>query len=163
MIRPATPADAEAIARIYNPYVADTIISFETEAVTAEAMATRILGIQETYPWYVREDAGAVVGYAYASRWKERQAYRFAVETTVYVAPGLARRGIGSSLYEVLLPDLRQHGWHTALGGIALPNDASVALHERFGFRKAAHLPQVGWKFGRWVDVGYWALVLDAD
>ncbi len=160
MIRPASPADAEAIALIYDPYVTGTIISFETEPVSAAAMAERIRGAQEAYPWYVREDDGVVLGYAYASKWKERQAYRHAVEVTVYVAPGQARKGIGASLYQVLLADLRRRGFHTALAGIALPNDASVALHERFGFRKAAHLPEVGWKLGRWVDVGYWALVL---
>ncbi|MGA2081802.1 MAG: arsinothricin resistance N-acetyltransferase ArsN1 family B [Holophaga sp.] len=160
MIRPGTPADAQAILRIYNPYVTATSISFETVPVLEEVMAARIRETLEHYPWYVREEGGVVLGYAYGSRWKPRDAYRFAVETTVYVAPGEARKGIGASLYQVLLPDLRERGFHNAWASIALPNEASVALHERFGFRKVGHLPEVGWKFGRWVDVGYWALAL---
>ena len=123
-------------------------------------MARRIGSVLESHPWYVREDGGELLGYAYASAWKAREAYRFAVETTVYVAPEQTRKGVGTSLYQVLLPELRRRGCHTALGGIALPNPASVALHERCGFRQVALLPQVGWKLGRWVDVGYWALIL---
>jgi phosphinothricin acetyltransferase len=160
VIRLATPSDAEAITAIYNPYVAETIISFETAPVPVAEMAVRIQRTLEAYPWYVREEDGAILGYSYASQWKSRHAYRFAVETTVYVAPDQYRKGIGSSLYQVLLPELRARGFHTALGGISLPNEASVALHERCGFRQAGQLPQVGWKCGRWVDVGYWALVL---
>jgi phosphinothricin acetyltransferase len=160
MIRPATPADAAAIIAIYNPYVADTIITFETAPVSAEEMAGRIQRITGAYPWYVCEADGAVVGYAYASQWKERSAYRFSVETTVYVAPDHYRQGIGASLYRTLLPELRARGFHTALGGISLPNEGSVALHEHCGFRHVGALPEVGWKLDRWVDVGYWAAVL---
>lgn len=160
MIRPATPSDAAALAAIYNPYVTGTIISFETAPVAEEEMAARIAAGLQGFPWYVREEAGELLGYAYAGPWKAREAYRFAVETTVYVAPEQARKGVGTSLYQVLLPELRRRGCHTALGGIALPNPASVALHERCGFRQVALLPQVGWKLGRWVDVGYWALIL---
>ena len=160
MIRSATPSDAEAIVAIYNPFVTGTIITFETVPVPAEVMAERIRSVTAAYPWLVREEGGEILGYAYASRWKDREAYRFAVETTVYVAPEHARKGVGASLYQALIPELRRRGFHSALGGIALPNDASVALHERCGFRPAGQLPQVGWKLGRWVDVGYWALVL---
>jgi phosphinothricin acetyltransferase len=160
MIRPATPSDAAAIAAIYNPYVAETIITFETVAVPAEEMAGRIQRITETYPWYVREEGGRILGYAYASQWKSRSAYRLSVETTVYVAPDQYRQGIGASLYRTLLPELRARGFHTALGGISLPNEGSVALHEHCGFRHVGSLPEVGWKLDRWVDVGYWALVL---
>lgn len=160
MIRSASPRDAAALAAIYNHYVAGTVISFETEPVSARAMAARVRAVLAGHPWLVREEAGELLGYAYASPWKAREAYRFAVETTVYVAAGQARRGVGSSLYQALLADLRGRGFHTALGGIALPNEASVALHERFGFTQVAHLPEVGWKLGRWVDVGYWALRL---
>jgi phosphinothricin acetyltransferase len=160
MIRPATPSDAPAITAIYNPYVADTIISFETAPVPDEEMAGRIRRIQENYPWYVREEDGVILGYAYASQWKSRHAYRFAVETTVYVAPDQVRRGVGAGLYRTLLPDLKARGYHTAMGGISLPNAASVALHEHCGFKWAGTLPEVGWKLDRWVDVGYWALLL---
>jgi len=157
MIRPATPSDAAAIVAIYNPYVAGTIITFETAPVPEEEMAGRIRRIQETYLWFVFEQGGAVLGYAYASQWKSRHAYRFSVETTVYVAQGQQRKGIGRRLYQTLLPELRARGFHTALGGISLPNEASVALHEACGFRWVGTLPEVGWKLERWVDVGYWA------
>jgi L-amino acid N-acyltransferase YncA len=160
MIRPATPADAAAVCRIYNPYVAGTIVTFETSPVAVGAMAGRIRKVTADHPWLAWEEAGTVLGYAYASRWKDREAYRFAVETTVYVAAEAVGRGIGTRLYQALVPDLRDRGFHTALAGIALPNPASVALHERLGFRQVAALPQVGWKLERWVDVGYWALVL---
>ena len=160
MIRPATPLDAEAIAAIYNPYVTGTVISFETAPVTAGEMAGRIRTTLAAHPWLVLEEDGSILGYAYAGPWKAREAYRFSVETTVYVAHGHARKGIGRSLYAALLAELRTRGFHTALAVIALPNEASVALHEAFGFRQAGLTPQVGWKGGRWVDVGYWALLL---
>jgi L-amino acid N-acyltransferase YncA len=160
MIRPATPADAAAVCRIYNPYVAGTIVTFETAPVDAGTMAARIRKVTAGHPWLAWEEDGELLGYAYGSRWKEREAYRFAVETTVYVAAQAVGRGIGAALYQALLPDLRDRGFHTALAGIALPNPASVALHEKLGFRRVAVLPQVGWKLERWVDVGYWALVL---
>ena len=101
-------------------------------------------------------NGGHITGYAYATKWKARSAYRFAVETTVYLADGLARQGLGSRLYEELFGLLKERQIHAAIGGIALPNDASVALHEKFGMRKVAHFEQVGFKFGKWVDVGYW-------
>jgi len=160
MIRPATPSDAAALAAIYNPYVTGTIVSFETDPVSADAMASRIQRIQEAYPWYVREEDGAILGYAYASQWKSRSAYQLSVETTVYVAADQHRRGVGVSLYQALLPELRIRGFHTALGGISLPNEASVGLHEHCGFRWVGTLPEVGWKLGRWIDVGYWARVI---
>jgi phosphinothricin acetyltransferase len=148
------------VCRIYNPYVAETVISFETAPVAPEVMAERIREALRNYPWYVREEGGEILGYAYASPWKPREAYRFAVEATVYVAPGEVRRGVGAGLYQALLPELKRRGFHLALASIALPNEASVALHERFGFRKVGQLPEVGWKLGRWVDVGYWVLGL---
>jgi len=107
-------------------------------------------------PWLVAEQAGGIVGYACATKWKARSAYRFSVETTVYLADGLAKQGLGSRLYDELFRLLKAQGIHAAIGGIALPNDASVALHEKFGMRKVAHFEQVGFKFGKWVDVGYW-------
>jgi phosphinothricin acetyltransferase len=111
-------------------------------------------------PWLVAEREGKVAGYAYATPWRVRSAYRFSVEVTVYVDPGCPRMGIGSRLYEQVLPRLKARGLHAALGVIALPNDASVAFHERFGFAKVAHLREVGFKFDRWIDVGYWQLML---
>jgi L-amino acid N-acyltransferase YncA len=163
MIRPATTADAAAIAAIYNHYVTTTTISFEEQAVTVEEMAGRIGELGARLPWYVFEREGAVLAYAYATPWRVRSAYRFSVESSVYVAPGQARRGLGVQLYRTLLDDLRARGLQVVIGGIAQPNPASVGLHEALGFNKVAHFSRVGRKFGRWVDVGYWELQLAPD
>ena len=160
-VRDATSEDAAALARIYNPYVLNTIITFEESAVTAEDMAGRVGEAQAaSLPWLVAESAGGVLGYAYASKWKGRCAYRFSAEVTVYVEEGGARRGVGSTLYGELLQRLRDAGLHAAMGGIALPNEASVALHEKFGFRQVAQFREVGFKQNRWIDVGYWQVLL---
>jgi phosphinothricin acetyltransferase len=160
MIRTATPDDAAAIAAIYNHYIATSTISFEEQAVTAAEMAQRIRDVSATLPWLVREDGGRIAGYAYATKWRVRSAYRFAAETSVYVEQGRGGQGIGSALYTALLAELRARGIHMAIGGIAQPNPASVALHERLGFVKVAHFSEVGRKFDRWIDVGYWELKL---
>jgi phosphinothricin acetyltransferase len=160
MIRPATPLDAAAIASIYNHYVTTTTISFEEDPVPVEDMARRIAEVGARLPWYVMERGGEVVGYAYATPWRVRSAYRFSVETTVYVAPDHARQGVGAALYKALIGELRARGLQVAIGGIAQPNPASVGLHEAMGFRKVAHFGRVGFKFERWVDVGYWELQL---
>ncbi|MFZ6658142.1 arsinothricin resistance N-acetyltransferase ArsN1 family B [Undibacterium sp. TJN19] len=161
MIRTVTPADAAAIIAIYNHYIATTTISFEENPVSEEEMAQRIKDVSANMPWYVEEQDGEVVGYAYATPWRVRSAYRFSVESTVYVSPEHPRKGIGVRLYQVLINDLRDSGIHVVLGGIAQPNAASVALHERFGFEKVAHFKHVGRKFEQWVDVGYWELLLN--
>lgn len=159
-LRDASPADAGAIAAIYNHYVATTTISMETDPVGTHEMARRIADIQAgTLPWLVLEENGAVLGYAYASQWRSRPGYRHAVETSVYVADGRRGRGHGLALYRALLARLDGR-FHTAIGGIALPNAASIALHERLGFRQVACFHQVGHKFGNWVDVGYWQMTL---
>jgi L-amino acid N-acyltransferase YncA len=160
-VRPVASGDAAAIARIYNYYVAETIVTFEEEVVAAEEMARRIgEAAAMSLPWLVAEQGGDVIGYAYASPWKRRRGYRFSVEVTVYVDRVRARRGVGSKLYAELLPAVRSAGLHLAIGGVALPNDASVRLHEKFGFVKVAHFKEVGIKFGRWIDVAYWQLDL---
>jgi len=160
MIRPATEADAPAICAIYNPFVAESTITFEEDPVSPPEMARRIGEITTSLPWLVAEEDGQILGYAYASPWNPRSAYRFTVQCTVYTAPGRPRRGLGTALYEALFAELRRRGIHSVIGLIALPNDASIALHEKLGFVKVAHLKDVGWKFGRWVDVGNWQLVL---
>jgi phosphinothricin acetyltransferase len=158
-VRAVVAGDASGIAEIYNHYVATTVVTFEEAPVSAAEMARRIGEAgSASLPWLVAERQGKVAGYAYASPWKARSAYRFSVEVTVYVDPGCPRQGIGRRLYEELLPGLRARGIHSAFGVIALPNEASVALHERFGFAKVAHLREVGFKFDRWIDVGYWQL-----
>lgn len=162
VIRSAAAGDSGTIAEIYNYYVAKTVITFEEEPVSASDMGRRIEdAAAASLPWLVADQEGKVIGYAYATQWRARSAYRFSVEVTVYVDPGCPRRGIGSRLYEVLLPELKARGVHAALGVIALPNDASVAFHERFGFSNVARLREVGLKFGRWIDVGYWELVFE--
>jgi L-amino acid N-acyltransferase YncA len=160
MIRPATAADAPAICAIYNHHVLNTPVTFEEIAISKGEMAARIAEVRSAFPWLVFERDGRVAGYAYANRWKVRSAFRYAVETTVYVDQAAVRSGIGSKLYERLIADLRALAMHSLIAGIALPNPASVALHEKLGFRKVAHFEQVGWKFNRWIDVGYWELIL---
>jgi phosphinothricin acetyltransferase len=160
-IRAAAEADAPAVARIYNPYVRGTTISFEENEVSPQEMAQRMREVADAgLPWLVALSDGEIVGYAYAGKWKGRCAYRHSVETSVYVDSAAHGRGIGRTLYEALFAQLRERGIHAVIGGIAQPNEASVALHERMGMRKVAHFEQVGHKFGRWVDVGYWQLVL---
>ena len=161
IVRAASAEDAPAIANIYNHYVLQTIVTFEEDAVAASEMVRRIEEVHAaSLPWLVAERAGATVGYAYANKWRTRAAYRFSTEVTVYLAPDQSGRGLGSLLYTHLLAALQARGIHAAMGGIALPNDASVALHEKCGFTKVAHFGQVGFKFNRWIDVGYWQRIL---
>lgn len=163
-IRVAASSDASAIAAIYNHYVTETVITFEEQPVDAAEMSRRIEELQSaSLPWQVAEEEDQVVGYAYAAPWKTRSAYRFSVEITVYVAPGKLGRGIGSMLYSQLFAALQTLGVHAVIGGIALPNEASVALHEKFGMEKVAHFREVGFKFNRWVDVAYWERILDGS
>ncbi len=160
-LRSVTRLDASAICAIYNPYVLETVISFEQLPVSEVDMAQRILDYTALYPWLVAELDGRVVAYAYATRWRTRAAYDHALESTVYVDKAYAGRGIAKPLYLELLRKLKARGVHAVVGCIALPNDASVALHEKCGFVKVAHFPQVGRKFERWVDVGFWQATLD--
>jgi L-amino acid N-acyltransferase YncA len=161
IVRSASPADAAAIARIYNYYIENSVITFEEEPVSEQVMAERVAEVQAlSLPWLVAEDAKKVVGFAYAGKWKVRSAYRYSVETTIYLEHGHEGRGVGKTLYAALLPILRARGLHVAIGGVALPNTASVALHEKLGFEHVATFREVGFKHGRWVDVAYWQLVL---
>jgi phosphinothricin acetyltransferase len=160
MIRAATSIDAAAIAGIYNYYLRETAITFEETPVSDDEVARRIEDVVARYPWLVAEQDGAVVGWAYATEWKTRSAYRLSVETAVYVAPTHHGRGIGTALYAPLIVELKARRLHSAVGGIALPNPASIALHEKLGFKKIGHFVEVGRKFDRWVDVGYWQLIL---
>lgn len=155
----AASDDASGIVEIYNHYVKTTTISFEEEAVTAEAMRLRIAEVQLAgLPWIVATVDGQIAGYAYATKWRVRHAYRFSVESSVYLDKAKSGLGLGSALYTELIDKLRDTGSHLVIGGIALPNDASVALHEKMGFEKVAHFAEVGRKFNRWIDVGYWQL-----
>ncbi len=160
MIRKANPADADRIAEIYNHYILHSVISFEETPVTGPEMLGRMVDVQQNFPWLVYEDDGAIAGYAYATPWKNRGAYRHSAETTIYVDKAKLGKGIGVRLYEPLLKTLRDRDLHIVMAGIALPNDGSVAIHEKFGFVKVAHYREIGRKFDRWVDVGYWQLML---
>lgn len=160
MIRAAIPDDAAAICSIYNGYVENTTFSFEEKPVAHDEMAQRIADITASFPWLVLTENDVVLGYAYASPWKARCAYRFAAESSVYLAPDAVGKKLGLRLYEQLIAELRALGLHSVIGGISQPNSASVGLHEKMGFTKVAHFRQVGWKFGRWIDVGYWELML---
>jgi len=160
MIRSVKAGDATAICDIYNHFVENTIVTFEEQAVSVAEMQGRIWNVTEAYPWFVFESSDGVLGYTYASRWQSRCAYRYSVESTVYLAPTATGRGIGSKLCEKLIAILREQGIHSIIGGIALPNPESVVLHEKMGFEKVAHFKEVGWKFNKWIDVGYWELIL---
>lgn len=156
-VRGATTGDEVALVAIYNHYIAESVITFEEEPLAAAEMGRRMDAARAAdWPWLVATADGAVAGYAYAGPWKARSAYRRSAEVTVYVAVDRPRRGVGSALYRRLLEVLEGRGLHTLIAGIALPNEASVALHERFGFRKVAHFEEVGFKQGRFIDVGYW-------
>lgn len=163
-IRAARPADAAPMAAIYAPHVVSGTVSFETEAPDAAVMRDRMAASGGLYPWLVAtsgsgEDA-AVVGYAYATRFRERAAYRFVVETSIYLCGSVQRQGVGRRLYGALLATLRVQGFTQAMGVIALPNDPSVSLHEAAGFAKVGMFREVGYKHGQWVDVGFWQCVL---
>lgn len=172
-LRDATAADAPAIAAIYNEYVHHTVITFEVDPVRDVDMAARVDKVQSAgLPWLVAEaseqGAGMILGFAYASPFQERWAYRFSLETTVYLHESATGRGVGSALYDLLLDRLRRleasespHApVHRAYARIALPNAASVALHEHCGYRQVATLTEVGFKLDRWTDVGFWELPL---
>ena len=153
--------DFEQLAEIYNLYIRETVITFEERPITGTEMGERVWKVEAaSLPWLVAEVDGLLLGYAYASPWNIRAAYRQTVETSVYLKPDAIGRGIGTELYRQILALLREKSIHVVIGGVALPNRASVALHERLGFEKVAHFKEVGFKFNRWIDVGYWQLEL---
>ena len=160
VIRPVRPEDAVRIAEIYNHYVLNTTVTFEEEPVASAEMERRIREYTATHPWLVREEEGTVAAYAYATGWRGRSAYRWSAELTVYVHQAFLRRGMGLGLYGELLPRLKALDFKALVAGIALPNEGSVALHEKLGFKKVAHFEDIGRKFDCWIDVGYWELKL---
>jgi len=156
-IQVATPQDAQQIAAIYAPIVTGTAISFELEPPSVDEMRQRIVATLERLPWLVSlDDAGAVNGYAHAGRHRERAAYQWSVDVTAYVREDARGRGVGRQLYTALLDELVNLGYFQAFAGIALPNAASVALHEAMGFQPLGVYRQVGFKLGEWRDVGWW-------
>ncbi len=160
IIRPARETDAPAMLAIYRPYVENTVISFEQEVPSLAEYAARVSKYVSNWAGVVAQDAREVVGYAYGSAHRERAAYQWSVETTVYVAPGAQRQGIGRKLYAALLPMLAAARYCNAYAGVALPNAASVALHQAVGFKPIGSFPRVGHKFGQWRDVAWFHLAL---
>jgi L-amino acid N-acyltransferase YncA len=160
-LRLAAPADAAAVAAIYAPFCLETAVSFETTAPDEGQMRERINTLTQRYPWLVAvSETGDVLGYAYAGKHRERAAYRWSVDFTAYLAPKAKRRGIGTALYRALMKICQSLGYCRAFAGITLPNEASVRLHEKIGFRAIGIYRRVGFKLGRWHDVGWWSLDL---
>ena len=165
-VRAATEADAAACAAIYAPYVIDSAVTFETVPPTAAQMAERITAAERTHAWLVLEDLeddGRIVGYAYAGPFKSRPAYRWAGETSIYLETGRRRTGGGRALYEALLPRLTERGYRTAVAGMTLPNEASAGLHRAMGFEPVGTYRRIGWKHGRWHDVGFMQRAIGAE
>jgi len=160
MIRLATPSDARAVAEIYGPIVRSTAISFETEEPSEAEMKRRIVSTLSYAPWLVWEEGGAIAGYVYATRHRDRMAYQWSVDVTAYTHERYRRKGIGRALYRALFDLLRLQKFYRAHAGITLPNAASVGLHESLGFRFIGAYPAVGFKLGAWHDVGWWQLPL---
>jgi len=160
IIRIASEDDAADIAAIYTPFCRETPVSFETEAPTVDEMRRRIAKTLKSYPWLVCDDDGLVLGYAYASQHRERAAYRWSVDVSVYVREGNRRSGLGRALYTSLLAVLRLQGFHNALAGATLPNEGSVALHEGMGFEAVGTYRDIGFKCDAWHDVSWWQLRL---
>lgn len=152
--------DAVQICNIYNHYIKNSVITFEETETDETEIRRRINAVTKNFPWLVYEEDSKVIGYAYADRWKERSSYRFSVENTVYVHKDHFGKGTGKILLQELIFKLKQKGIHSILAGIALPNEASIILHEKCGFTECGKLKEVGFKFGKWVDVGYWEKIL---
>lgn len=161
MIRSVAQQDVRSICEIYNHYVENTVISFEENSVSMIEMEQRIATQAIDYPWLVYELEGEVVAFVYAKPWKARSAYRFTLETTIYSSSKAQGKGIGSKLYQQLFAELATSSVRSVMAVIALPNIASIALHEKMGFEKVAHFKEVGYKHKTWINVGYWQLMLD--
>lgn len=153
MIRSVKPSDAKVLVEIYNDYILNTTISFETEPLTVEQMSHRIEGISAHCPYLVWEDDGEIAGFCYAHQWKERAAYHNTLETTVYLSPGHFRKGIGTQLMKHLIEDCHKNGFKVLIACITANNEASIKMHEALGFKQVSYFSQVGEKFGQLLDV----------
>lgn len=160
MIRPVHISDSQALLDIYNYYVLNTVVTFDIEPLTLVMFQEKLSKIDAEYPFIVFEKNNEILGYAYGSKWRPKPAYQHTVESTVYLKHTSLGKQIGTKLYTELLKLLNQQGYHVVLGGLTLPNDASVKLHEKFGFEQVAHFKEVGLKFDAWLDVGFWQLKL---
>ena len=162
MIRSAKTEDAKAIVDIYNHYILHSHATFEIDPITADEMEQRISKVQTEFnlPWLVLEDHNQIVGYAYATQWKARVAYAKTVESSINLHKDQGGKGYGLPLYSELMKQLKTLGFHAVIGGMSLPNEPSRILHEKLGFKKTGEFKEVGFKFGRWIDVGYWELII---
>ncbi len=161
MIRSVIDSDVQDVCNIYNYFVENTPISFEEKAVSYIEMEQRIANQSIDYPWLVYEEEGKVVAFAYANKWKSRSAYRFTLESTIYMSHNSKGKGIGTKLYQALFDELATRSVRSVMAVIALPNPASIGLHEKMGYEKVAHFKEVGYKYKEWIDVGYWQKMLD--
>ncbi|MFN8291093.1 MAG: N-acetyltransferase family protein [Chitinophagaceae bacterium] len=161
IIRTAIPSDAAELLSIYRPYIENTSITFETETPSLDSFAQRIENYLRFFPWLVCEVNGRVAGYAYAARHRERTAYQWSVESSVYVHEDYLRAGVAAALYTALFEIMKRQGIRNVYAVINLPNDRSVAFHEKLGFRYFATYEQVGYKLGKWKNVGWWRLVIN--
>ena len=160
MIRKVKPDDAHDIALIYNYYVENSTITFETSPVSTEDMAKRISDISGKYPYFVYEESDKIIGYCYVSSWKKKAAYNKTVESTIYVVKDFQGKGIGCALMNKLIEVLREKSFHAVIACITTPNPTSIKLHEKLGFRQVSEFREVGFKFEKWLNVGDWELLL---
>ncbi len=145
--------DADEILSIYAPYVKNTFVSFETKVPERDDFRKRVRDISAEYPYYVCRKDGKIIGYAYASRHRVRDAYRYSVDCSVYVSHDAHRKGVGRMLYETLFAELKKRGFHSAFAAVALPNEVSISFHKAMGFEQVGHFKEVGYKFDRWIDL----------
>lgn len=160
MIRKVAPTDIAEITTIYNYYIANTCITFETEPVTEKEMTSRMKAISNRYPYLVMEEEGRLIGYCYAHAWKEKKAYGLTAEVTIYLHPDFQRKGYGRRLLTALIDSCRSYGLHVLIACITVPNVPSVHLHEALGFRQVSRFNEVGQKFGQWLDIYDFQLIL---
>ena len=160
MIRSIKPSDCKSVTDIYNYYIETTSITFEEVPITVSEMQNRVNGIRELFPYLVYEEDGKILGYAYVDTFHSRSAYRFTLENSIYLRNGYQGKGIGKALMNELLNEAKKRDTHSIIAVIALPNERSVNLHEAFGFKNVGTLKEVGRKFDKWIDVGYWELIL---
>ena len=163
MIRDVKHEDMEEIASIYNHYISNSVATFEESEISSSEIEERVLKVKDSgNHWIVALENHTVFGYAYSTKWNNRAAYSKTVEVSVYLSNSYFKKGVGTKLYKELFRRLQENQIHVVIGGITLPNPASVALHEKFGMEKVAHFSEVGFKFGNWLDVGYWQVKLNA-
>ena len=160
MIRPFKINDTQQLLDIYNYYVLNSIVTFDDIPLTFKIFSDKVNRINKAYPFLIFEEQNEILGYAYGSKWRAKPAYMQTVESTIYIKNGAQGKQIGTKLYKALLNLLKTENYHVVLGGLTLPNIASVRLHEKFGFRQVAHFKAVGRKFDTWLDVGFWQLEL---